>query len=127
MQGRTTRTISFHDLLYFEPYSCLSQELITQLFDDVNAKSEISDAFLHDCAKVTFKQMDQLKNILLWQGQESEYLGAIRQCHDQYYDDPIFQCYELYRTWKKSTEEPTYNGLRKAIDKYRIFFERNLY
>ena len=122
---KEVRTISFCDLLHFEPYSCLPQELITQLFDEGNAESEVSDALLYDCAKFAYQNKDQLKNVLLLREHESEYHGAITQCHDQYYNDPCFKCYEVFRTWKKFTKEPTYNGLRKALDEYSIFCGRN--
>ena len=119
------RTMSFHGLLHFEPYSCLSYELILQLYDEHTANTEVSDAFLHDCAKTAFQKREQLKSILLLPEHESEFHGALWQCHDQYSDDPIFQCYELFRTWKKFTEEQTYSGLRRVMDKYSIFCGRN--
>ena len=67
--------------------------------------------------------MIQLKEVLLMPKQESELIGHnIEQCSDQYSSDPV---YLVLRTWKKFAKNPTYKGLREALDKYSIFRGRN--
>ena len=112
-------------LLHFEPFACLTFELITALFDKANANLEIPESFLHDCSRVSYSKTKQFKKMLVPSELESEYVGKIKQCHDQYSKDPMYQCLQVFITWKKITKSPTYGGLRELLDKHSIFCGRN--
>ena len=108
-------------LLYFEPYTCLSNEMIAKLINESNKDVEIPDDFLYECAKVAHPKTDLLKSILLLLEQDSEYHTSIKGCTDQYSDDRTHKCFTVFKTWKKFTPNPTYGGLREALDRYSIF------
>ena len=114
-------------ILHFESFSSLTPEIISELFDETNANLEIEESFLYDCARVmsTILDMIQLKEILLQPEQESELIGTIELCHDQYSKDPVYQCFSVLRTWMKFTENPTYKGLREALGTCSVFRGRN--
>ena len=69
--------------------------------------------------------MDLLKKAVLLPEQESELVGAIEQCQDQYCKDPIHRCFLVFKTWKKSTSNPTFYGFRATLDKYSVFCGRS--
>ena len=114
-------------ILHFESFVSLTPEIIFKLFDETNAKLEFKDPFkfLHECARVMYPDMTQLKEILLKPEQESELIGTIEQCCDQYSKDPVYQCFSVLRTWNKFTDNPTYKGLREALGTYSVFRGRN--
>ena len=114
-------------VLHFESFVSLTPEIILKLFDETNANLEFEEPFefLHDCAKVMYPDMIQLKEILLKPEQESELIGTIEQCRDQYSKDPVYQCFSVLRTWMKFTENPTYKGLQEALGMYSVFRGRN--
>ena len=117
--------IEIDSLLYFEPFAFLTTELTAALLNKANTDLEIPDNFLHDCAKFSHSKTKQLKKILIPYELESEYVGAVKQCRDQYSKDPVYQCFQVFMTWKKSTKSPTYGGLREILDKHSIFGGRN--
>ena len=114
-------------VLYFESFSSLTLEIINKLLNEINANLEIPDNFLHDCAKAMSQTLDmiQLKEALVMPEQESELIGLIEQHPDQYSKDPTYQCFSVLRTWKKFAKNPTYKGLREALDMYSVFRGRN--
>ena len=80
---------------------------------------------LYDCAKVAHPKLDELKKILLLPQHDAEYATAVEERRDQFCNSPTHKCFHVFKTWKKFTENPTYNGLREAMDKYSIFRGRN--
>lgn len=123
--GETFKSVEVEKLLYFEPYSCLSDELIhSHLYlDDEELNATVSDSFLLDFATTANLKSSKLKEILPLN--ESELAGAVAQCDEQYKADRRHQCFLLLRTWRDSNEKTTYNGLRKLMDNFSIFCGRN--
>ena len=122
--GSRPEMIPIDTLLVFEPYTCLKEELICKLIDrsDQNKTFEDSDDdFINECAKVAHPKMAALKEILLLPEHDSEYNTAVKQCVDQFSDDPTHQCFHIFKTWQKFTPNPTYRGLREALDSFSIF------
>ena len=70
---RRQEMIAIDELLYFEPYICLSEERIVQLIQKTETDEEVSDDFLRDCAKVAHPKLVFLKKILLLPEHDSEY------------------------------------------------------
>ena len=112
-------------LLHFEPYGSLTPEQISALFDEEKSSVEIPDYFLHECARFSHPNLHHFKKILVPLELESEYVGAVEQYHDQYHKDPVHRCFLVFMTWKKSTADPTYKGLRETLDKHSVFCGRN--
>ena len=117
--GTKQEMIDINTLLHFEPFACLTPELISELLDEAKSDLEISDDFLYRCARYFHSKINQLKRVLI----PLELLGA---SHDQYSKDPSHNCFQVFRTWKNKTKTPTYGRLREALDKYSIFRGRNM-
>ena len=101
--------IEVNELLFFEPFiiTCLTPEQLLILFNEAKADLEVPDAFLSDCAHNCHPNANRLKMILIPLELEGEFVGAVKQCRDQYSKDPVHKCFQVFRTWKKSTETPT--------------------
>ena len=123
--GRRQEMIRIDTLLFFEPYTCFSEEIIAKLIDESNQVKEASDSFLRECAKVAHPKTDLLKMILLLSEHDSEYTTAVKEPTDQYSDDPTHKCFHVFKTWQKFTTNPTYKGLREALDNFSIFRGRD--
>ena len=79
----TFNKIQVDKLLYFEPYTCLSNGLIAFLHsDDEKLNETISDEHLVDIAAVAYPKQSKLKEILPLN--ESELAAVIAQCDEQY-------------------------------------------
>ena len=124
-KGEFLKSVEVEKLVYFEPYSCLSDELIhSHLYrDDEELNTTVSDSFLLDFATTANIKSLKLKEILPLN--ESELAGAVAQCDEQYKADQRHQCFLLLRTWRDSNENTTYSGLRKLLDGFSIFCGRN--
>ena len=123
--GETFKSVEVEKLLYFEPYSCLSDELIhSHLYrDDEELNTTVFDSFLFDFATTANLKSSKLKEILPLN--ESELAGAVAQCDEQYKADRRHQCFFLLRTWRDSNENTTYSGLKELLDSFSIFCGRN--
>ena len=119
------KSIEIDKLLYFEPYTCLSEEMTLKLLDENNQDLEASDDLLHECAKIAHPKMALLKKILLLPEHDSEYNTSVKGHLDQFSDDPTHKCFHIFKTWQKFTPNPTYRGLREALDSYSIFRGRS--
>ena len=123
--GTKQEMIEISTLLHFEPFACLTPELISILFNEDISELNIPDTFFLDFARVGYPKMTQLKKILLLYEHESELVGAIEQCRDQYRKDSTHQCFLVLITWKKFTKDSTYKGLREALGSHSVFCGRN--
>ena len=115
-------------LLFFEPYTCLTKELILKLIEESENGKQFEDSddnFLRECAKVAHPKLDHLKKTLLLPEHDCEYSMAVKEPSDQYSDDPTHKCYHIFKTWQKFTPNPTYRGLREALDSFSIFRGRH--
>ena len=124
--GTDQEMIEISDILYFEPYTCLTRQLISDMCNEAYAEKEVTEDFLHDCAKTAYRRIDLIKNaIILLPEQESELIGEIGPYQDQYCKDPIHHCFLIFKIWKKFASNPTFKGLRETLDKYSVFCGRN--
>ena len=123
--GQKQDMIKVNSLLYFEPYSCLTEEIIVKLMLKCDTEEEVSDSFLRDCAKVAHPKVAILKKIFLQLEHECEFHTALVGPHDQYSEDKTHECFLIFTTWKKFTENCTYRELRNVLDSYSIFCGRN--
>ena len=119
------KTIEIDELLYFEPYTCLSDKLIALLHSDhdPHLNQPILDSFLLDFATSVHLKQSKLKDIL--SVNKSELAGAVAQCDEQYKADKRHQHFLLLRTWRDGNENTIYDGLRKLLDSFSIFCGRN--
>ena len=97
-------SVEIDQLLYFEPYTCFSADVLRELVDksENNSDEHVPEAFLNAASKTFHAKMDQYKR-----------------------DHPEYQCKLVFQVWKESTQSPTYGALRSALDKYSVFCGRN--
>ena len=116
--------INIDMLLFFEPYTCFTKELILKLIEESENGKQFEDSddnFLRECAKVAHPKLDHLKKILLLPEHDCEYSMAVKEPSDQYSDDPTHKCYHIFKTWQKFSPNPTYRELREVLDSFSIF------
>ena len=126
--GHKQEMINIDSILYFEPYTCLTEEMIIKLINESDKGKKFEDTnddFFRDCAKVAHPKMVLLKKILLLPEHDSEYNTAVKERIDQFSDDPTHKCFHIFKTWQKFTPNPTYRGLREALDNFSIFRGRH--
>ncbi len=126
--GQRQEMINIGILLLFEPYTCLTGEIISNLMEGIDQGKifeDSNDDFFRDCAKVAHPKIELLKKILLLPEHDSEYNTAINERTDQFSDDPTHKCFHIFKTWQKFTSNPTYQGLREALDSFSIFRGRH--
>ena len=123
-QGTELQNISIRDLLYFEPYACLNQEILDNLFDDSNSDNEVSESFLSDIARCAYPYKHFFEDIL--PHNVSELAAAIAQDPSNRNNHP-HQCFLLLRTWMMCcpTQPVTFHALREVLDRHSVFAGRN--
>ena len=114
------RVARIDDLLYFEPYACVSPEI---LFSEENSDGVISEAFLDELSATSYTKVDQLKCVLSINS--AKLRAALARASPFQRDQPEYQCKLVFQMWKESTQNPTYGSLRSALDKYSVFCGRN--
>ena len=115
--------VEIDQLLYFEPYTCLSEEMRRELVAESENNSDklVSEAKV---GKISYTKVNQLKQVL---GIDStKFLAALARAPPFQRDQPEYQCKLVFQVWKESTQSPTYGALRSALDKYSVFNGRNL-
>ena len=123
--GRRQEMITIDELFHFEPYTCLSEELISLLIENSDTDEEVSDDFLRNCARVAHPKVALLKKIFLSPEQDCEYNTALMSPRDQYSDDPTHKSFLIFITWKKFKENPSYKEFRNVLDSYSVFSGRS--
>ena len=117
--------VEIDQLLYFEPYTCFSADVLRELFAEFENSSDklVSKAFLNKVIKTSHTKMDQLKQTL---GIDStKFQAALARGPPFQRDQPEYQCKLVFQVWKENTQSPTYGALRSALDKYSVFCGRN--
>ena len=117
------------EILYFEPYTLLTSDLITELFSEQNADRIVPDAFLSKLANRLCLYNDSLVKILNLQlrlvgatlRRDTYALGRLDEASKL-----RLQCTHIFETWIEASESPaTYRRLRRRLDKHSIFCGRN--
>ena len=114
------RVARIDDLLHFEPYACVSLEM---LFSEENSDGVISEAFLDEVSATSCTKVDQLKCVLSINS--AKLRAALARAPPFQQDQPKYQCKLVFQMWKESTQSPTYGSLRSALDDYSVFCGRN--
>ena len=120
------KMVEIDQLLYFEPYTCLSEEMLRELVAESENSSDklVSEAFVDKVGKISHTKVDQLKQAL---GINStKFLNVLARAPPFQRDQPEYQCKLVFQVWKESTQSPTYRALRSALDKYSVFNGRNI-
>ena len=118
-------SVEIDQLLYFEPYTCFSADVLRELVDkSENSPAKlVSKACLNKVSKTSHKKVNQLKQAL---GIDStKFQAALARAPPFQRDQPEYQCKLVFQVWKESTQSPTYGALRSALDKYSVFCGRN--
>ena len=113
--------IKINQLLYFEPYSCLSTKTLREL----NTESDklVPKAFPDEVSKTSHTKLDQLKQAL--DVHSTKFQAALARAPPFQRDQPEYQCKLVFQVWKENTQSPTYGALRSVLDKYSVFCGRN--
>ena len=124
-QGHGQQMLGIGELLYFEPYTCFNPTLLAELFKDENSGNKVPDIFHLVAGKAAHSKMHILMKILEHNPSELQAAIAIASASQTYLNDPMHNCYLLFRTWALSAPSPTYQALRSALDRFSVFCGRN--
>ena len=116
------------ELLYFEPYTLLTSDLITQMFSRHTSSLIVSDAFLSELAARFYLHKNILSQILMPQPKLlSEKLKMdVYSLHSLDEMSKHLKCVYILEAWMEQQESPaTHRKLRQELDKYSIFCGRN--
>ena len=115
-------SVEIDQLLYFEPYTCFSDEILRKLFaeSENSPDKRASEVFPIELNKT---KMDLLKQAL--SVNSAKFQAALARVPPFQRDQPEYQCKLVFQVWKENTQSPTYRALRSALDKYSVFCGRN--
>ena len=110
--GSNGKPTKLEDVLLFEPYHCLGEENIRELFDEQDpAFSEVvSDYFLHKLADFTCERANQFAKIFTTSGRRVGSSPSMEQ---------------VLRQWRDNSQG-TRKCLRDTLDQFSVFAGRNL-
>ena len=113
------------ELLNFEPYALLNQDLIAKLFSNENAKQSVSDDFISELAQWMYPFNDALvqalKPLPKVLNQKCESIsGSLGEVSTQQ-----LMCEYILETWVEQQRSATYRKLRQQLNRYSIFCGRN--
>ena len=124
-QGHGQQMLGISELLYFEPYACFNPTLLAEMFKDENSSKEVPDVFHLDAGKAAHSKIHILMKTLKHNPSELQAAIAIATASQTYQNDPMHNCYLLFRTWALSSPSRTYQALRSALDQFSVFCGRN--
>ena len=113
------------ELLNFEPYALLNQDLITKLFANENAKQSVSDDFISELAQCMYPFHDALVRVL------KPSSSALNKKYKDICDslDEIskqqLMCEHIIKTWVEQQRCATYRKFRRQFNRHSIFCGRN--
>ena len=118
------------ELLYFEPYSLLTSELIAQLFSEENADHIVSDTFISQLAGCLYPCNNTLVQVLLSQPVllreklVDEMDPNVLDCPAD--SSQLLRCVHILKAWVEQLgPDATYQKLRHELNKFSIFCGRN--
>ena len=119
------KVVEIDQLLYFEPYTCFSADVLRELVTEFENSSDkfVSEDFLNRVSKTSHTKLDQLKQVLSFNS--AKFRAALARAPPFQRDHPEYQCKLVFQVWKENTQSPTYRALRSALDKYSVFCGRN--
>ena len=117
-------------LLYFEPYSLLTSELITKLFSEENADHIISDTIISQLAGCLYPCNNILVQVLIPQPvllreklideMDTDALDCLTE------SSQLLRCIHILKAWVEQLGPvATYGKLRHELNKFSIFCGRN--
>ena len=114
------------ELLNFEPYALLNQDLITILFSKETAKQYVSDDFISELAQWMYPFHDALVRVLKPSSSElNKKYKDICDSLDEVSKQQLM-CEHIIKTWvEQQQRSATYRNLRRQLDRYSIFCGRN--
>lgn len=113
------------ELLYFEPYSLLTSDLIQLIFSNENADHSMSDSIISELAACLWP----CNNVLVEVFVPHPWLLAEKCKMDAYLlgdQDEISKCKHILEAWiEQQGPAATHRKFRQELDKYSIFCGRN--
>ena len=116
------------ELLYFEPYTLLTSDLIKQMFSKETSKCSVSDFFISELAGRLYPYNNIIIQILVPQPRllseklkmDVYSLNSLDEMSQQ------LRCVHILETWVEQQDSPaTYRKLRQVFNRYSIFCGRN--
>jgi len=127
LDGSRGKQIS--QLLYFEPYSLLTSDLITQMFSEENADLIVSDTFISELAGCLYPCNNILVQVL---SQPVLLREKIIDEVDAYALDSLaessqlLRCVHILKAWvEQQGPGAMYRKLRQELNNFSIFCDRN--
>ena len=121
-QGPKQESIPINDLLYFEPFSSLSTDILKELFEESNDKKELDVRFLKNFGEAMQDYVNNLQQILHVKAKALK--GAVHSSPSSVRDDPAHHCYLVLKIWKEQGHR-SYGDLRSTLSKFSVFCGRN--
>ena len=120
---RSGKTISLNDLLRFEPYANIGENLLHQLFCEQNLQDGdmvIPDEYFHHISDRIHHQLDHFINLFETSSTQLNLRMEQRPCGSS------LRMVEVLRMWReKHGSQGTYQALRSELDRFSIFTGRN--
>lgn len=147
--------IEIANLLHFEPYACLTADIVRRLFNPATANLEVSDNFLTKIAHLArpwtshFQKALQVTNEAIARTQSLQPIDKVQSVHTDsftatssscsdtlppltdlvyppdYQGHPVSDCLRVLRAWRCATSSPTYQSLREALDGCSVYAGRS--
>ena len=117
-------------LLYFEPYSVLTSELITKLFSEENADHIVLDTMISQLAGCLYPCNNILVQVLLSQPVllREKLIDEMDPDALDYFTESsqLLRCGHILKAWVEQLgPDATYGKLRHELNKFSIFCGRN--
>ena len=144
--------VEIANLLHFEPYACLSADIVRRLFNPATANLELSDSFLAKIACIAypwtshFQKALQVTNEAISRVQSLQPIDAVplsspsssgkftttsSSSHSDpvhpvmYEGHPVSDCLRMLRAWKNTAISPTHQSLRDSLDGCSVYAGRS--
>ena len=121
-QGPKQESIPINDLLYFEPFSSLSTDILKELFEESNDKKELDVRFLNEFRKVMQDHVNEFQQTL--QVKAKALRDVVHSSPPSVRYNPAHHCYLVLKIWKEQGHH-NYGDLRSALSKFSVFCGRN--
>ena len=119
------KKVDIDTLLSFEPYACLNREIVQRLFNPVLSSLEVSDDFLNKIAHVAYPWTKQFRQVLNVTDQMVANIHSQTVGRSDPVSHPVRNCFTALRAWKLSSQTPTHQSLREALDGNSVFAGRS--
>ena len=115
------RPVALEELLHFEPYSHLGEEILCKLFDEQSPQNKelVSDDFLYRIADRAYQSKDKFAQLF-----NSPHTTMLHERISRAPPGPTHELVRVFQLWRDCSEG-SYHCLRKELDNFSVFAGRN--